>query len=213
HLRDLAADDLDREAPGLGDLAQDRDLAALDRHRLHRHLRPEDEAAVAKQLLDLRLRLRDREAADRDRADQREVDLAVLGDARLGRQVGVLIDRDEGDAAGAGEEQDDSGDELREPRNERSHLNPFNPLSSVDVLGDEAPFESIGATSTCGAALTSEAGNVGGSETRGAGSVSDGAGGGGALPANSPRYSIFAAPRSATMSSAMSLRLRSLSRN
>ena len=44
-----------------------------------------------------------------------------------------------------------------------AHLNPFNPLSRVALLGIAAEAEvSIGATSTCGAAFTADAGSVAG---------------------------------------------------
>ena len=101
HLGDPASDDVDRIAPRLRDLPQDRDLVAADRRHLDRHLRPQHEAAVAQQLGDLLLGHADGRTADQDIADERKVDLPVLGNARFHRQIGILVDRDPDDVADA----------------------------------------------------------------------------------------------------------------
>ena len=143
------------------------------------------------------LRLRDREAADGDGADQREVDLADLGDARLDRQIGVLVDRDPHDVADAEhrlagalrarwprngdrrprrrkQQRDDEPQRSRAGARQRCGNRPASSLQSLQALVESGiarhrrrPSCRSAATSTCGAALTAEAGSVAGTSVSG----------------------------------------------
>ena len=147
--------------------------------------------AVAQALLDQGLRLRHGQATDRHDADARKVDLAQLRDARIDRQVGVLVDGDlddvadaqhrfgtrrhlrEGDRCGAKEQGRQANQETHGASWGKAHFNPFNPLSSVEPDGIDEALVPIGATSTCGAACTSEAGSVAGMVASGGSSGAD----------------------------------------
>ena len=92
---------LDREAPGPVDLAQHAGLVAAHLHDQDADLRLLDEVAVAQPVGQHALGLGDGETAELDAAQQRVADDAGLADARLQRQVRVLVDADAHHVAGA----------------------------------------------------------------------------------------------------------------